>query len=117
MVETVSIHHRISAELHRRLKIVSVEQRVAVTDIMNEAARQWLERYEAGTGYGASTEEKVSIPSRISSLRASKSDGNFHEEAVGIAKAKLVLIAKHLSVDANARWSRDRLLSAIQHAL
>lgn len=117
MGETVSIHHRISADLHRRLKIISVEQRVAVTDIMNEAARQWLDRYEAGTGRGDANEEKVSIPSRISTLRVAKSDGNFHEAAVGIAKAKLVLIAKHLSVEANARWSRDSLLSAIQQAL
>lgn len=103
-------------DLHRRLKIVSIQQRIAVTDIMNQAVRQWLERYDDGAmsiGGG----DEASIPSKTSALRQSKNGGNFHDSAAGIAKLRLVLIAKHLGIEANGRWSRDRLLSAIHEAL
>lgn len=107
-----------SSDLHRRLKLISVETRLPLTDIMNQATREWVERYDAGV-VELSPKDRLepSVPARITSLRSAKRNGDFYSEVSGMSKALLVDIAKCLSLDADNRMSRDSAVSAIYNAL
>jgi hypothetical protein len=84
---------------------------------MNQACREWIERYDAGLGGLEVTDGSQSIPSRVSSLRIAKKNGDFHGAVSGLSKALLVDIAKFLKVEADNRMSRDTAVSSVFDAL
>ncbi|MBY3433664.1 hypothetical protein HFN89_05825 [Rhizobium laguerreae] len=117
MTTMQSVHHRMPTALHHRLKMISFECRLPLTDLMNQAAREWIERYDAGMGGQNSDEVQPSIPARTSALRIAKKNGDYHSAVSGISKALLVDIAKFLSIEADNRMSRDSAVSALFDAL
>jgi hypothetical protein len=110
MEELISVHHKMSPTLHKKLKLISVEHGVAVTDITNQAIREWLERFENGTGR---TFNAASIPEKVDLLRAAKASGSFFEAIPGVSKASLIAVGERLKVDVNKRQSRDRIAAAV----
>ena len=112
-----SVHHRMPAALHQKLKYISFECRLPLTDLMNQATREWIERYDAGLGVVARDEAEPSIPSRVSALRIAKKNGDYHSAVSGLSKALLVDIAKCLLIEADNRMSRDSVVSAVFDAL
>lgn len=117
MAELVSVHHRMPAALHQRLKLISFECRLPLTDLMNQATREWIERYDAGLGGLKHEDAQPSIPARVSALRIAKRNGDYHSAVSGLSKALLVDIAKCLSIEADNRMSRDSAVSAVFDAL
>lgn len=115
MAEFVSVHHRISEKLHRRLKEVSLASRQPVTEITNQALREWLERYE--TGFSPAKRPYASATTLLSNLRLAKQEGNFYESLTGHSKAALVDIAKHLNQNISNRMSRDRIAAVLHDAI
>jgi hypothetical protein len=45
VVTTVALE----ADLHQRLAIAAVEERAAITELVRQAVREWLERRERGS--------------------------------------------------------------------
>jgi hypothetical protein len=117
MKDAISVHHRMPQSLHHRLKLVSLECRIPLTDLMNQATREWLERYDAGLVGLNQGEIQPSIPARVTVLRIAKRNGDYHGAVSGISKALLVDIAKCLSLEADNRMSRDGVVSAVFDAL
>ena len=112
-----SVHHRMPTALHQRLKMISFECRLPLTDLMNQATREWIERYDAGLGGVNPDVAQPSIPARVSALRIAKRNGDYHSAVSGLSKALLVDIAKCLSIEADNRMSRDSAVSAVFDAL
>lgn len=117
MTSMQSVHHRMPAALHQKLKHISIECRLPLTDLMNQAAREWIERYDAGLGGLNQNQVQPSTPSRVSALRIAKKNGDYHGAVSGLSKALLVDIAKCLSIEADNRMSRDSAVSAVFDAL
>jgi hypothetical protein len=97
--------------------MISFECRLPLTDLMNQATREWIERYEAGFGGSNQNETQPTIPARVSALRIAKKNGDYHSAVSGLSKALLVDIAKCLMIEADNRMSRDSAVSAVFDAL
>jgi hypothetical protein len=109
----VSMHHRITKGLRRRLKHLSVDLGKPVTDLVNEAILAHLDRL----GPAEAPPRHLSAEKLLLRLREARQEGSFYEAISGVDKLKLVEVSRLLGETADMRSSGDRLIARIAAAL
>ncbi|TLX16052.1 hypothetical protein [Rhizobium sp. MHM7A] len=114
MEEMVSMHHRLPAELRRRLKVAAAQRDLAMTDIINQAIEMWLDQeFER---MADDTVASGSIPSAVSALVNAEPEAT-HSLVRNLPKDRIILISTALGADPDPRHSFGGLTSQLINAV